>query len=215
MVKKTALIAGASGLIGQELVKYLLASSLYDKVIILVRRKTNLEHDKLMQEIVDYNNLDLSKIKADHVFCTLGTTIKKAGSKEAFREVDELFPLDIARQLYKNGAEMYSIVTAMGANAGSSIFYNKVKGEVENDLQKIGFKHLGFFRPSMLLGERKERRLGEEIGQTVMSWLDFLTPSDFKAIHVEKVALAMLQYAAKPKKGLSIVLSGEMVTLKV
>ncbi|MFT5887008.1 MAG: hypothetical protein ACI9IP_003481 [Arcticibacterium sp.] len=215
MTQKTALIAGASGLIGQELVKYLLNSSLYNKVIILVRRKIDLEHAKLIQEIVDYKNLDLSKIKADHVFCTLGTTIKKAGSKEAFREVDELFPLQVAKQLYKNGAEMYCIVTAMGANASSSIFYNKVKGEVENGLQKIGFKHLGLFRPSMLLGDRKESRIGEEIGQTVMAWLNFLTPSDYKAIHIKKVALAMLQYAEKPKKGLSIVLSGEMVTIKV
>ncbi len=215
MKTKTALVAGASGLIGRELLEYLLSSPVYHKVIVLVRREIDLSHHKLVQELVDYRNLDLSKIKVDHVFCTLGSTIKKAGSKKAFREVDEVLPLKIARQLHKNGSELYSIVTAMGANSSSSIFYNKVKGQVENALQEIGFKHLGIFRPSMLLGDRKESRLGEEIGQRVMSCLDFLTPANYKAIHVKKVALAMLHHAERPKDGLSIVFSGEMVDLEV
>jgi uncharacterized protein YbjT (DUF2867 family) len=210
--KKTALILGASGLIGQELLADLLASDTYEKVVALVRTSMNMTHPKLQELVIDFNSIDLKGIKPHHVFCTIGSTIKKAGSKDAFRRIDKEIPLEIAQLCHKNGAELFAIVTSMGADENSFFFYNKVKGEVENGLLNIGFKYLGIFRPSMLLGKRQEKRMGEKIGQFLMNRLDFLTPNLYKAIHVKKVANAMLQYAEIPLEGHSIVLSDKMFT---
>lgn len=207
---KTALIVGSTGLIGQLLLQKLLNSKDYEKVTALVRRKLDLEHPKLVQQVIDFNKIDSIELKADHVFCTLGTTIKTAGSKEAFKRVDEEYPFQIAQNSYKNGAKLFAIVTSMGADKNSRFFYNQVKGQIENRLESIGFDHLGFFRPSMLLGERKESRLGEKVGQVVMNIFGFLIPKKYKAIHVDKVALAMLQYAKRPNKGLSQIESDKM-----
>ncbi|MCR9064301.1 MAG: oxidoreductase [Cytophagales bacterium] len=207
---KTALIAGSSGLIGQHLLKELLASEQYAKVISLVRREQDLNHPKLEQRIIDFENLSATDLKADHVFCTLGTTIKKAGSKEAFRKVDEEYPLSIATQAQKQGAQLFAIVTAMGSNPDSFFFYNQVKGELEQALKKLNYTHLGVFKPSMLMGDREESRLGESVGQAVMSAVKFLLPANTKPIEGKKVAKAMIQYAKSPKTGLSEILSGEM-----
>ena len=210
MQKKTALIVGTSGLIGRHLLNLLLEDETYGSVTSLGRRPLNISHPKLKQEIVDFNNLDVSKVSADHIFCTLGTTIKKAGSQENFKKVDYHYPMETAKAGLTNGAELFSIVTAMGSDPESRIFYNRVKGEVEHSLKKLNYPYLGIFRPSMLLGERKENRLGEQIGKWLMKIFGFLLPKNYKAINGSKVAEAILNYAKSPEKGLSEILSGQM-----
>ncbi|MFN4085518.1 MAG: oxidoreductase [Spirosomataceae bacterium] len=205
-----ALVVGSTGLIGKILVQKLLESPAYESVRVIVRRKSFDSHPKLHEVLVDFENLTDCLCKADHVFCTLGTTRNKAGSKEAFRLVDYQYPLEIAQKAFDQGGQLFAIVTSMGASLDSWFFYNQVKGEVERDLAQIPFQHLGIFRPSMLLGDRTENRFGESIGQRVMEVADFLLPQKYKAIEAEKVAKALLQYALNPPMGVTIYESDAM-----
>ncbi len=207
---KTALVIGATGLIGKHLTIKLLSSNYYSKVKVLVRKPLDLNHPNLEQIIVDFDNLDSSKIIADDVFCCLGTTMKAAGSKEAFYKVDFTYPVTIAKAALVNGAKQYLIVTAMGADEKSMIYYNRVKGEVEKALSELHYPTLLIFRPSMLLGERNEPRLGEKIGEILMNVFSFITPDKYKAIEGEKVANAMMVLAQKGIKNKDIFESGSL-----
>ena len=206
----TALVSGATGLVGSFLVKMLLDDGHYDKVKILVRKPVDLNHPTLEQIIYDYENPDFEKLKADDIFCCLGTTIKKAGSKEAFIKVDYDYPLQIAQATQKAGAKNFSIVTAIGSSSKSKIFYNRVKGEVEEKLKEIPFDSLQIHRPSMLLGPRKEFRTGEEIGKIVARGLWFLFPKRYRGIHVSQVAGCMISKMKEAKSGLHIIESDQM-----
>lgn len=210
MKKKTALIVGSTGLIGKLLTNRLLQDYFYDEVKTLVRRTSGISHPKLKEIIFDFDQFDASQVTADHIFCTLGTTIKTAGSKANFRKVDFEYPLKIAQAAKANGATFYGIVTAMGADKNSWAFYNQVKGEAENALRDVGFASLAIFQPSMLLGDRTENRAGEDIGKKVMTTLDFLIPKKYKAIHGDKVAAAMQQMAKDEPAGVRVLDSGEM-----
>ncbi|MBN8821995.1 MULTISPECIES: oxidoreductase [unclassified Spirosoma] len=190
---KTALVIGATGLIGNLLTHRLVDSSFYSNVKVLVRKSLNWQHPRLQEVIFDFDHPNGLLTQADDVFCCLGTTIKKAGSKDAFRKVDYQYPLDIARLSLASGASQFAIVTALGAKADSSIFYNRVKGEVERDLTALNFPTLLIFRPSLLLGDRSESRLGERIGAGVMRLFGPLIPSKYKGIDASKVANAMLE----------------------
>jgi uncharacterized protein YbjT (DUF2867 family) len=207
---RTALISGATGLVGSFLIKMLLEDGYYDKVKILVRKPVDLNHPDLEQIIYDYENPDLEKLKADDVFCCLGTTIKKAGSKEAFKKVDYVYPLQVAQAAQKGGAQHFSIVTAIGANSKSKIFYTRVKGEVEEKLQEIPFQSLQIYRPSMLLGPRKELRTGEEIGKIFTRLLWFLFPKRYRGIHASQVAGCMISKMKEARSGLQIIESDQM-----
>ena len=207
---KTALIAGASGLVGSFLVKMLLEDVYYEKVKILVRKPVDLEYPALEQIVYDYDNPEPEKLVADDVFCCLGTTIKKAGSKEAFRKVDHDYPLQLAKATHENGSQNFSIITAIGSNSKSSFFYNKVKGEVEEDLKEIPFHSLQILRPSMLLGPRKENRTGEEIAKVFFNSLGFLFPKRYRGIHVSQVAGCMISKMKEAKPGLQIIESEKM-----
>jgi len=206
----TALIAGSTGMTGRLLTQQILESPRYDLVYVLVRKAGTQRHPKLHEIVFDFDHPADLIPAADHVFCCLGTTIAKAGSKEAFANVDKEYPLMLARESFRKGASLFAIVTAGGANPNSMIFYNRIKGETEQALAEIGFPHLGIFRPSMLLGERGERRPTERAGQLVMQWLDFLIPARYKAIDAAKVARAMLLFAEHPEKGIRIVESDDM-----
>ncbi len=206
----TALIAGASGMTGRELLKQLLEDDRYDKIITLVRKPSGLLHPKLEEQIFDFDKPDDSRIHADHVFCCLGTTIGKAGSREAFYKVDFSYPLELAEMAEKKQVDFFGIITATGADSKSLFFYNRVKGDIENALRKTGLRKLGIFRPSMLLGDRKEARTGERIGQVVMAWLDWITPKKYKAIQASKVASSMIDAAFEPWQGARVIDSGEM-----
>lgn len=205
-MNKTALVVGATGLIGSALLEYLLNEMYYQKVIVLTRRSLPIDHPKLEEIIVDFDHLQdtqLSK-RVDDVYCCLGTTMKKAGSKEAFRRVDYYYPLKTAQLALKNGASQYLIVTALGANKKSIFFYNRVKGEVEEALWKLNFKGLHIFRPSLLLGHRKEQRFGEKIGEIIMKFIQpFLIAKlkKYRPIKDIRVATAMYKIAQENLKG--------------
>lgn len=210
MEKKTALIVGSTGMIGKLLTDRLLRDDFYAEVKTLVRKPSGVSHPKLNEIVVDFDNLDESIVKADHIFCTLGTTIKTAGSKENFRKVDFKYPLKVANAAKANGATFYGIVTAMGADNDSWFFYNQVKGEIEDALKAVDFKSLGIFQPSMLLGDRDEERAGESIGQKVMLGLKFAIPKNYKPIHGDKVAAAMQRVAKDEPAGVKVLESGKM-----
>ncbi|GAB4029541.1 oxidoreductase [Spirosoma gilvum] len=191
--QKTALVIGATGLIGNLLTHRLVDSPFYSNVKVLVRKALNWQHPRLQEVPFDFDHPNGLLTQADDVFCCLGTTIKKAGSKEAFRKVDYQYPLDIAQLSLASGASQFAIVTALGADADSSIFYNRVKGEVERDLTALHFPTLLIFRPSLLLGDRSENRLGERVGAGVMRLFSPLIPAKYKGIDASKVAKAMLE----------------------
>ncbi|GAB3198078.1 uncharacterized protein YbjT (DUF2867 family) [Pontibacter aydingkolensis] len=213
-----ALIAGATGLVGGHCLEHLLKSDRYSQVISVGRRELPLIHPKLEQKIVDFNKLQsyATSLAADDVFCCLGTTIKKAGSKEAFYKVDHTYVLELAKITANKGAAQFIVVSAMGADAGSMVFYNKVKGEMERDIQQQGFEAVHILRPSLLLGERTEHRTGEELASKIMKPLSSLMigPLEkYKPIEAETVAKAMLYAAAQHQKGTHIYQSDEIARL--
>jgi len=216
---KTAIIAGASGLIGSQLLNNLLENNQYDKIIALLRKEIPFHSPKLLQVIVDYNNLESINdyLKCDDVFCCLGTTIKKAGSQDEFYKVDFQYCLNLAIETHKNGASNFYLVTALGANANSKVFYNSVKGKLENAIQNIGFNSYYIFRPSILLGNRNEFRLGEKIMQMIMkpfSKLMFGSMKKYAAIESKQVAKAMYWLAISNKKtGKQIITNEQMLAL--
>ncbi|MBX2958210.1 MAG: oxidoreductase [Cyclobacteriaceae bacterium] len=200
---RTALLAGSTGLIGKQLLELLLEDSHYTVVKAISRKPLDIQHAKLQNIVADFNTLTEhhDQLKADDVFCCLGTTIKQAGSQAAFRQVDYEYPLELARLTKNQGATQYLIITALGSDAKSGIFYNRVKGEVEQAIDAVGFDSYHIFRPSLLLGERMEKRAGEGAATVVYKALGFLIPLKYKAIDSAKVARAMLHFAKQNSKG--------------
>lgn len=199
---KTAVIAGATGLIGKQLLEKLLQSPRYTKVIALTRQAIQ-PHSKLFNIVTDFRNLDeaLQGIRPDDVYCCLGTTMAKAGSKEKFYEVDYYYPLTLAKTTRALGAQQYLLVSALGADPHSAIYYNRVKGEVETAIQAVGFDALHIFRPSLLLGPRKDKRAGEDTAKWLYKIFSFAIPAKYKAISSDAVASAMLDFAMKDMRG--------------
>jgi uncharacterized protein YbjT (DUF2867 family) len=194
----TALIAGASGLIGGYLLQELLAAEEYDRVISVGRRRLEVEHPKLVQVTTDFTGLDqlAGQLRGDDAFCCLGTTRKKAGSNEAFRAVDHGAVLAFAWAVQRGGVRRFFAVSSLGADAGSRVFYSRVKGESEDALRVLGFATLAIFRPSLLLGPRGERRFGERLGALVAAVLDPILLGrlrKYRAIQALVVARAMLR----------------------
>jgi uncharacterized protein YbjT (DUF2867 family) len=208
---KTALILGATGLIGKKITEQLLDHPNYSSVIILVRKKLSIHHPKLTQQIFNYDFPNLSLIKADDVYCSLGTTIKTAGSKEAFRKVDYDYVVTIAKAGKENGVNQIAVISAMGANKDSNIFYNRTKGEMEAAIKKIGFNTALIIRPSMLLGNRTEFRFGELIGKYIMTSLSFLIPKKYKAIYDVQVAKATIYFMNSNLKGFIVKENEELI----
>jgi uncharacterized protein YbjT (DUF2867 family) len=209
---RIALIAGSTGLVGSQLLHLLLASDRYTLVKALTRKPLDIQHSKLIQIITDYRNLRSleEELIADDVFCCLGTTMAKAGSKDKFKEVDYVFPLLLAEMAVKNRASQFMSVSALGADAGSSIYYNKVKGELEDALTKLPIPAIHIFRPSLLLGDRGEKRAGEDLAKAFYKIFWFLIPDKYKAIESAKIAKAMLHYASKDQRGIFVHESREM-----
>jgi uncharacterized protein YbjT (DUF2867 family) len=195
----TAFIAGASGLVGHSLLDQLLAAPEYDRVVSLGRRQLeDVSHPKLQQALVDFGALDgaVAGRSCDDAFCCLGTTIRRAGSREAFRAVDHAAVLAFAWAARRQGARRLFVVTALGADPESRIFYNRVKGETEVALEVLGFETLAIFRPSLLLGKRRELRPGERVMIPVFWLAEPLLVGrlrKYRAIQAEVVARAMLR----------------------
>lgn len=212
---RTALVAGAGGLVGGHLLQLLLSDESYGTVILPVRRLLDVKHAKLQQQVVNWEKLSDygEQLRADDLYCCLGTTIKKAGSQQAFLQVDYHYPLHLAQLAKSVSARAYVIVTAMGADPGSRIFYNRVKGEVEQAITQLNLSSLTIVRPSLLLGERTEFRLGERLITAAFRPFSFLFSGPllkYRPIHARMVATTMWQAARNPQPGVRVIESDEM-----
>ena len=200
---RNALLLGATGLIGGALLPKLLDNKEYDRVYVVVRGRISIEHPKLVQVISAMTNdaeieLALAEITASDVYCCLGTTIKKAGSQASFRYVDVELPLKFAKFMQVRGMNHFLIVTAIGTDVNSSIFYAQMKGLVEQQLKEMRIPRLTILRPSLLLGNRHEFRLGEKISIIISSMFTFamIGPlKKYKPIHASRMADAMFMLA--------------------
>ena len=209
MSQRTALIVGATGLVGGHCLQFLLQSDEYEKVIILVRRPLLMDHQKLEEHVVDFGKLDQDAafIRANDVYCCLGTTIKAAGSQQEFRKVDFTYTVQTCAIAAKNGADQLLVVTSLGANPNSAIFYNRIKGETEAALSKLPCEASHFFRPSLLLGERKGSRPLEKAGISTLKGISLLMAGPlkkYKPIDAKVVAHAMVLVALENRSGVNV-----------
>lgn len=212
MANRSIIIAGATGLVGKAILEGLLADSSVAEVHSLGRRAPAIQHPKLKAHIVDFTALP-SLPQAEEAYLALGTTIKVAGSQEAFRAVDYEANLAVAKAALSAGVKKLGLVSAMGADANSKVFYSRVKGELENALTQLPFEGLVIARPSLLVGNRETlgqpTRRGEELGFKLGKLLGFLIPSNYKPIEATAVAQALLS-AVPTARGKSVLLSGSM-----
>lgn len=206
----SALVVGATGLVGGHLVRTLLADPAYGRVSILARRPypDGDIRQRLDERIVDFEALDRHPGFAggDHIFCALGTTIRKAGSRDRFRRVDLDYTRRVAELAHGNGARHFSLVSATGASADSWFFYNRVKGEVEAAVSAVGIPSVTILRPSVLGGDREERRATETIGQLLLRFV----PGRLRLVEAEDVARVMVRLARREEPGERIVESEEI-----
>lgn len=197
---KTALIIGATGLVGNHLLNELLKDDFYSKVVILTRRSTQIQNEKLTEHLVDFNHQESYKdfVKADVLFSCMGTTIKKAGSKDAQWKIDYTYQFEVAEVARKNGVESMYLVSSSGANAKSKFFYTRMKGELEEAIRALNFPNYTIFQPSLLLGERAEVRVGEKFGDKLAKVLIKIPGlKKYKPIQGLEVAQAMNNYYKK------------------
>jgi uncharacterized protein YbjT (DUF2867 family) len=206
---KKAIIAGASGLIGGLLLDILLQQPEYDEVMILVRKELALQHKKLKQQVIDFEHLaDYSgMIAGNAIFCCLGSTRKKTPDLNVYRKIDHDYPLQLAQIAAKNGIDQFHLVSSLGADAASSNFYIKLKGETEEDIKKVGLKCLHIYRPSFLTGKRTENRPIERYMSVVIKFIDLLLIGGLKkyrSIPAATVARAMYKQSLKNEDGIFI-----------
>ena len=218
MTARRALLAGATGLVGRHCLARLAAAPEYARVVAPVRR--SIAPPSATVQVVETDFRDLSSLGpalvVDDVYCCLGTTIRKAGSRDAFRYVDLELPLALARATHARGARQFLLVSSVGADAGSRSFYLRVKGEVEARLAEIGFQTLLVFRPSLLLGDRDESRPGERIAQTLMRLLGPLLRGPLRryaAVPADAVAAALVAAAVGGYRGLQVFQSEQIVEI--
>lgn len=209
---KIALLAGSTGLIGSQLLELLLNDDQYSRVIAISRKPISSANAKLTNLVCELRDFSIhkSQLKAEDVFCCLGTTIKKARSKEAFRAIDLEAPLQMAKISKELGAKKFMLVSSLGANKDSGIFYNKVKGEVEGAIEQVGFVTFHILRPWLLLGPRKEDRAGEDAAKFFFKIFGLLVPKKYQAIESIKVARAMIAYSRQTQRGIFVHESGEL-----
>lgn len=210
MSTRKALIVGATGLIGRYCLQALLDDPNYSDVTAVIRQPIIKTHRKLKTVRTQFSAIanELSKVNAQDVYCCLGTTIKKAGSQQAFKQVDLSLVVSIAEQMRKQGSEQFLVISAMGANQNSKVFYNRVKGEMEQALQGLEYPCLRIIRPSLLLGPREEFRFGEKIGVLLTPILKpFMLGAlkKYRPVQAESVARFMVEVAhEQPVSGLHV-----------
>lgn len=214
MNQQTAVVLGATGLIGSHLLEQLLADDSFGIVRILVRKPVAVQHTKLQTVITDFANYEQYQKDlgtGDCIFCCIGTTNAQVkGNKTEYRKIDFDIPVNAARFGKEAGFQQFLIVTAASANSNSSIFYNRLKGEVEEVIATFSYQALHIFRPSFLLGNRAEQRMGERIVKSIFKAIAFLLPSSWKPIEAADVAKAMIATAKKGKAGMNIYYFKEM-----
>jgi uncharacterized protein YbjT (DUF2867 family) len=198
---KTAIVIGATGLVGSFITLKLLDDNRYEKVKVFVRNPLEIRHQKLEEYLVDFDKLDLWKVNliADELYSALGTTLKKAGSKDAQYKVDYTYQYQIAKAASENGVKKYLLVSSLGADYKSSNFYLRMKGNLDEKIQQLNFESIQIFRPSILVGLRIEKRLSESIGIKIAGAVSQLIPAfkKYKPIKASLVAEAMINAANK------------------
>jgi uncharacterized protein YbjT (DUF2867 family) len=215
---RSAIVAGASGLVGERVLRRLLAGGLYDRVVAFVRGPLNMTHKKLEQRTVDYERMARMSAfpRAEDVFCCLGTTIRRAGSPEAFRKVDVEYVARLAEVSVRAGAGEFLLVSAVGADPRSKNFYLRCKGEAEGVVRTLPFRGVQIFRPSFLIGHRRERRAGEAIATAaarVLSVAMIGPASRYRPIRADDVAKAMAAVALESPPGIHVYESKAMQAL--
>ncbi len=204
---------GSTGLVGRHLLEQALADDRVRSVVAPVRRALPQRHRKLLAPVIHFNALpaDAPWWRADAVVCTLGTTMQKAGSKDRFRLVDHEYPLEVAQLARTHGARVFVLNSAIGADPGSAIFYNRVKGELERDLEALGFDSLTFVRPGLIGGERDVPRPREERAARLLRALGPVVPRRWRINPAQKIAARMLEAALEARHGTHVVRSTELV----
>lgn len=196
-MKKTAIILGATGLTGTHLLQLLLNDPEFEKVKSFSRKKTGITHSKLEEHIIDVLKLNehSDKFTGDVVFCCIGTTRAKTPDKQLYRAIDYGIPSEAAKLAKQNGISRFIVISSLGANAKSKIFYSRLKGEMERDVLAQEIPQTFILRPSLITGKRNEKRTGENISTHVMRIFDFAFPKRYKAIDAKTIARAMAQLA--------------------
>jgi uncharacterized protein YbjT (DUF2867 family) len=210
-MRRIALLAGATGLVGRELLPLLLDDFDIEEVVVLARRPLATPHPKLQQGIVAFDQLrNFVLPPVDDFYCCLGTTMREAGSREAFRQVDLVYPVTIARMALAAGATRCFFVSAMGADPNSRVFYNQVKGELEQELARLELRTVYAFRPSLLSGSRAQFRLGERAALALMLPIAVLLPASIRPIAALDVARAMHACGRRSAVGRFVIASDEV-----
>lgn len=213
-MQKTAIILGATGLTGRHLLKLLLEDETFSKVVVFTRRETGIKHPKLEEHIIDLLQLDNYKelFKGDVVFCCIGTTKAKTPNKKAYKAIDYGIPVTAAKLAKQNNIDTYLVISAMGASETSKVFYNKLKGEMEREVLAQKIAHTYLLQPSLIVGERSEKRGGEKFAEVIMRTFGFLIPEKYKMIQGKTIAKAMVEIA-KNGYDKGVITSGELQEL--
>jgi len=204
-----AILAGASGLTGSALLSILLEQPNYEEVTVLVRKALPIKNKILLQVVVDFDRLDkyADLISGHAIFCCLGTTKKKTPNADDYRKIDHDYPLQLAQIGLKNGISQFHFLSSLGANAKSSTFYLRTKGETEDDIKNIGLSSLDIYQPSFLTGDRKDKRNGEKLLTTAMKLIDPILKGGlekYSSIPAATVAMAMFKQSLINKEGIFI-----------
>ena len=213
MAQKSALLLGATGLTGGHLLHLLLESEEYDTIYIYVRRPLGIQNPKLKEIIIDYESYE-GTVDADTVFCCLGTTIKIAKTKEAFKKVDQDYPVKIAQLQFNAGSKRFLVISAMGAASDSLFFYSRVKAEMEKLLSTIGYPKLFIFRPAIITGERNENRSGEKIATGIFEILNYILIGPLKkyqSVSAKAIASCMLSYSCNNQVHGRVIISSDRI----
>lgn len=215
---KKAILVGASGLIGSLLLDLLLQHPEYTEVLALVRKEIPVQHAKLNRLVIDFDHLaDHSKsITGDAIFSCLGTTMKKTPDLSVYRKIDHDYPLQLAQIGRQNGVAQYHMVSSLGANAAASNFYLKTKGQVEEDLKKVGLQRLCIYQPAFLTGDRKESRTAEKFLIPLMKLVNPLLSGSLKryrSIAAATVAMAMYKQSLITQEGVFVYPSDKITEL--
>lgn len=203
---KTAIIIGATGLVGTQLVNLLLYDKRFDKIIVFGRRSLGVDHEKLKEHIINFDSPEewQDLVKGDVFFSTLGTTIKQAKSKENQYKIDHTYQYNFAKAAAQNKVPVYVLVSAPNANADSKIFYTRIKGELERDIKKLTFESITILQPGLLHGDRNEKRIGESIAYNILKVLNNIgLARRYRPIHGKIVAKAMINTGHEANKGIN------------
>ena len=203
--RRSVLLLGATGLVGQECLRLLIEDDSCSRVVVLTRRPLPPQQMalKVEEHVLDFAQLAScgAFFDVDQVICALGTTMRKTPSRDTYRSIDFEYPVTAAHISLEKGARHYLVVSAVGANSRSPVFYNRIKGEVEDALKAMGFRSVTIAQPSVLIGERVEPRLSERIARR----LSFITPPGYRPVHATSVAHALVHFARLDEPGIRIV----------